>query len=135
MAKIIHECPLCGQEFTGHGNNPAPLDIQDPVCDDCNLDYVIPARLREAGYNVDDIGDLMNNKASDYYAEDEEFIEPSEKAQQFEAGDKVRFVYPDGELSEEVATVVGYDENGLYIIQWPDENYSDALMDKNLVKE
>jgi hypothetical protein len=131
MAKTIHECPLCGLEFTGHGNNPAPLNIKGPVCDDCNLDYVIPARLREAGYKVDDIG----NKASDYYANDEDLVDPSNKAQKFEAGDKVRFVYPDGELSEEVAQVVGYDKDGLYIIQWPNKTYSDALMDENLIKE
>jgi hypothetical protein len=135
MAKAIHECPLCGQEFKGHGNNPAPLNVKGSVCDDCNLDYVIPARLREMGYNVDDIGNLLDNKASDYYAEDEDFIDPSDDAQKFEVGDKVKFVYPDGELSEEIAVVVGYDENGLYIIQWPDKKYSDALMDKNLIKE
>jgi hypothetical protein len=135
MAKVIHECPICGQEFMGHGNNPAPLDIKEPVCDECNLDYVIPARLREAGYNVDDIEDMVDHKASDYYIEDSDYIDVSDKAQKFEVGDKVRFVYPDQEYSEEIAEIVGYDKNGLYIIQWPDKKYSDSLTDDNLIKE
>lgn len=39
-------CCLCGQTFTGHGNNPAPLGKTGEVCcDECNANRVVPARL------------------------------------------------------------------------------------------
>ena len=42
-------CALCTGSFEGHGHNPQPIleDINDRVCDDCNLNKVIPARIRE----------------------------------------------------------------------------------------
>lgn len=38
-------CPRCGKPFKGWGNNPYPLDCEEPVCDECNLHVVIPLRL------------------------------------------------------------------------------------------
>ena len=38
-------CPICDKKFNGWGNNPAPLDIDGKVCDDCNMNVVIPVRL------------------------------------------------------------------------------------------
>ena len=40
-------CPLCRQKFDGYGNNPAPLRVKGQVCDDCNANRVIPARIRQ----------------------------------------------------------------------------------------
>lgn len=37
-------CPLCGKPYKGWGNNPFPLDM-DKVCDDCNLNVIIPIRF------------------------------------------------------------------------------------------
>lgn len=39
-------CDICGKEFEGYGNNPAPLD-GNICCDICNKTYVIPARLKK----------------------------------------------------------------------------------------
>ncbi len=39
------KCVLCGKEFFGIGNNPAPLSQHGECCDDCNLNKVVPARL------------------------------------------------------------------------------------------
>lgn len=49
------DCCLCGQPCepwheppTGYGHNPDPLGDGDPenrCCNDCNITYVIPARL------------------------------------------------------------------------------------------
>ena len=41
-------CALCTGSYTGFGNNPQPVleDINDRVCDDCNWNKVIPARIR-----------------------------------------------------------------------------------------
>ena len=49
-------CCICGREFAGFGNNPYPVDNAPDhrCCDDCNSEYVIPARL-----------DLMYNKKED----------------------------------------------------------------------
>ena len=43
--KII--CCICGKEIKGYGNNPEPIDTSDKkCCDDCNSNYVIPARIK-----------------------------------------------------------------------------------------
>lgn len=42
-------CPLCGEEYEGYGNNPAPLNVKGRVCDFCNLNEVIPARIKALG--------------------------------------------------------------------------------------
>jgi len=47
-----HTCCICHREFEGWGNNPAPLPEEDgnpTCCDDCNENFVIPARLMEMG--------------------------------------------------------------------------------------
>ena len=41
-------CCLCGGEFGGYGNNPAPLKDSGECCDRCNAEKVIPARLEAA---------------------------------------------------------------------------------------
>lgn len=40
-----HKCCICGEEFEGYGNNPWPVMEDGRCCDDCNHDYVVPARL------------------------------------------------------------------------------------------
>lgn len=40
----MKKCCICGKEFEGWGNNPWPLE-GDECCDDCNYEYVIPARI------------------------------------------------------------------------------------------
>ena len=37
-------CCLCGGEFEGYGNDPAPLKESGECCDRCNAEKVIPAR-------------------------------------------------------------------------------------------
>lgn len=42
-------CCICGETFTGYGNNPWPVvkDATARCCDDCNSTEVIPARIKE----------------------------------------------------------------------------------------
>ena len=41
-----YKCCLCGGKFEGWGNNPEPLRQSNlKCCDDCNMKFVIPARL------------------------------------------------------------------------------------------
>lgn len=40
----MKKCDICGKEFNGYGNNPAPLKGK-VCCDECNLKYVLPTRL------------------------------------------------------------------------------------------
>ena len=50
-------CCLCGEEFDGYGNNPAPLKESGECCDRCNAEKVIPARLETLltpGENADE---------------------------------------------------------------------------------
>lgn len=51
-----HICCICGQEFTGYGNNPYPVNSDEDArcCDDCNDTVVIPARLGELTNRRDD---------------------------------------------------------------------------------
>lgn len=41
-----HMCVICGKEFHGWGNNAQPV-ANGLCCDDCNIEEVIPARLKE----------------------------------------------------------------------------------------
>ena len=49
MDRQEKKCCLCGKTFVGWGNNPYPLcdktDTESRCCDDCNVKYVIPARI------------------------------------------------------------------------------------------
>ena len=50
-------CCLCGGEFEGYGNNPAPVKESGECCGRCNAEKVIPARLEAAlapGENADE---------------------------------------------------------------------------------
>jgi DNA-directed RNA polymerase subunit RPC12/RpoP len=40
------KCIICGKEFEGYGNNPWPVKAKGRCCDECNLNFVIPARLK-----------------------------------------------------------------------------------------
>lgn len=41
----MNTCILCEEQYTGYGNNPAPLSKVGRCCDKCNSTRVIPARL------------------------------------------------------------------------------------------
>jgi DNA-binding protein YbaB len=40
-----YTCCICGDDFEGYGNNPAPYKESGKCCDACNRKFVIPARL------------------------------------------------------------------------------------------
>lgn len=40
------KCIICGNEITNQGNNPFPVVDYGRCCDNCNLKYVIPARVK-----------------------------------------------------------------------------------------
>ncbi len=40
----IKICDICGEEFSGWGNNPEPI-LSGTCCDKCNALYVIPVRI------------------------------------------------------------------------------------------
>lgn len=42
-----YTCCICGDEFEGYGNNPAPYKESGKCCDACNRKFVIPARLMQ----------------------------------------------------------------------------------------
>ena len=42
-----YTCCICGDDFEGFGNNPAPYKESGKCCDACNRKFVIPARLAE----------------------------------------------------------------------------------------
>ena len=43
----VELCCICGKPIKGYGNNPEPYKHEGSCCDDCNLEFVIPARLAE----------------------------------------------------------------------------------------
>ena len=47
MKNSVQICCICGKHFEGWGNNPYPVNNHPDCrcCDDCNYEYVIPARL------------------------------------------------------------------------------------------
>ena len=42
-------CCICGNRFRGFGNNPEPVKKDGECCDNCNDEYVVPARLKQLG--------------------------------------------------------------------------------------
>ena len=52
-----NKCCLCGEEFEGYGNDPAPLKDSGECCGRCNAEKVIPAGLEALlmpGENADE---------------------------------------------------------------------------------
>ena len=45
--EIEYTCCICGDDFEGYGNNPAPYKESGKCCDACNRKFVIPARLMQ----------------------------------------------------------------------------------------
>lgn len=41
----LTKCCICGKEFTGHGNNPAPVENYGKCCNGCHFNIVVPRRL------------------------------------------------------------------------------------------
>ena len=39
-------CCICGKELITWGNDPWPVKDKGLCCDDCNMNVVIPARIR-----------------------------------------------------------------------------------------
>lgn len=56
-----NKCDICGQYFTGHGNNPSPLR-GNICCDVCNSKIVIPLRIYLSQNN-------LSQKSSNYRKE------------------------------------------------------------------
>lgn len=48
-AKTTYKCSFCGEEHEGYGNDPWPVDMEPEhrVCDNCNTEVVIPARIKQ----------------------------------------------------------------------------------------
>lgn len=42
-----YTCSICGKKCVGYGNNPQPIkdNYNERCCDECNNNYVIPARI------------------------------------------------------------------------------------------
>lgn len=40
------KCCICGQKFTGYGNNPYPVKEKGRCCDECDNSVVIPTRIK-----------------------------------------------------------------------------------------
>ena len=45
--RATHKCCICGHQFSGKGNNPAPVEhhVGEVCCDECNANVVVPLRL------------------------------------------------------------------------------------------
>lgn len=43
----MKKCCICGKEFDGWGNDPWPIKDDGCCCDECNRQYVIPARIAQ----------------------------------------------------------------------------------------
>lgn len=49
------KCCICGKDIDDDfGNNPIPIRVRGKCCDECNIAYVIPARIRRAVHKEGD---------------------------------------------------------------------------------
>lgn len=52
------KCCICGKQVDNdYGNNPIPVKPNGRCCDACNIDYVIPARIRRAVFKKEEEDD------------------------------------------------------------------------------
>lgn len=58
--------------------------------------------------------------------------EPNQYCKKFSIGDKVKFKHAGGRVSPQSATILGYDDEGYYEIEWPDGEISTGIHDYNL---
>ena len=47
-------CCICGKALEGYGNSPWPVNMNEDArcCDACNLEFVLPARIRSVNKTV-----------------------------------------------------------------------------------
>lgn len=55
------KCAICGKEIKGFSNNAEPL-TKEAVCNDCNCNYVIPARTLLVKWDEMDNEQKLTNK-------------------------------------------------------------------------
>lgn len=68
-SKPKYTCCICGEEFEGYGNNPAPYKDEGVCCDACNAKFVIPARLEEYQTEYDSLDEELKNSVNEDLAE------------------------------------------------------------------
>jgi|LSQX01.1.fsa_nt_gb hypothetical protein len=51
MRKKNNKCAICKKEITGYAHNAEPVK-KGECCLNCNTRYVVPARMRQAGWYV-----------------------------------------------------------------------------------
>ena len=61
-------CVICGKTYTGYGNNAEPV-ADGRCCDDCNIEIVIPARLKQ----IKNTSNTLNESAVDREQEFQQF--------------------------------------------------------------
>ena len=44
-SEIKKRCVICGEEIETWGNNPRPIKDYGVCCDECNMRFVVPARI------------------------------------------------------------------------------------------
>lgn len=56
------KCAICGKEIANWGNNPYPIrkDEEARCCDECNGDFVIPARIALMGRTQEQATELID---------------------------------------------------------------------------
>jgi hypothetical protein len=70
-------CSICNTEITGHGHNPTPVTSKGRCCDKCNIEVVVPKRIKiiskitededdqpempEGGWECSECGNPVNN--------------------------------------------------------------------------
>jgi len=115
----MDNCVICNEPIEGYGNNAAPVS-EGRCCDKCHWEKVVPARFKHLGFNSDE------PKAEDAVEEVKEKRNPL--AIDFSLKDKVRYYE-----SEEIAEIMDYDENGLYVLVWANDGaITKGIGDKNL---
>lgn len=60
---------------------------------------------------------------------------PNRYSVEYKIGDKVRFDHGGGNISDEIATISGYDSDGFYMVTWDDGEISEGLSDAQLVPD
>ena len=47
MTAEVKACVICGLPIIGPGNDPAPISDNGRCCDRCNMETVLPVRIKQ----------------------------------------------------------------------------------------
>ena len=133
-----YTCCICGDDFEGFGNNPAPYKESGKCCDACNRKFVIPARIAQIAEEDKTYKACI---ISDSYAKAKELVVINNTTKQY-AQDKINALYKSAFIDNNIIKYIPFLHSDIEKVKSLDElktkyfcnpNVHDGINYKNLL--